>query len=189
LLPWTFFATAIAQAANSVVSSERLITKIYFPRLAVPFAAVGAAVLDTLIACGLLLGLMAWYQVPPSPALVLAPVIILCLMLLASGMGALLAALNVAYRDFRYVVPFLVQVWMFATPTIYMDPQANGTGRLDYLLAANPLSPLVGAFRASILGGEIPWAGLGIAAAISVAVFIVGCAYFRSVEDGFSDII
>jgi lipopolysaccharide transport system permease protein len=189
LLPWTFFSTAIAQAAQSVVSSERLITKVYFPRLAIPFAAIGAAVVDSAIAFGFLLALMAWYQIPPTWTVLLAPLVMLLMLLAAAGVGTLLAALNVAYRDFRYVVPFLIQVWMFATPTIYMDPQANGAGRLDYLLAANPLSPLVAAFRAAVLGGDIPWPGLAIAAASSLALFLIGCLYFRRVEDGFSDII
>lgn len=189
LLPWTFFSTAIAQAAQSVVSSERLVTKIYFPRLAIPFASVGAVVVDTAIACGLLVVLMAAYRVPPSPQILLAVPIMFCILLAAAGMGTLLAALNVAYRDFRYVVPFLVQIWMFATPTIYMDPRANGVGRLDFLLAANPLSPLISGFRAAILGGEIPWLGLAVAAAMSIALFLAGCLYFRKVEDGFSDII
>ncbi|MEX2027810.1 MAG: ABC transporter permease, partial [Pirellulaceae bacterium] len=120
LLPWTFFSTAISQGAQSVVSSERLITKIYFPRLAIPFASVGVAIVDLVIASGLLLALMAWYRVPMSPTVLLVVPIMFCLLLAASGVGALLAALNVAYRDFRYVVPFLVQVWMFSTPTIYM---------------------------------------------------------------------
>lgn len=189
LLPWTFFSTAIAQGAQSVVASERLITKVYFPRLAIPFAAVGAAVVDSALAFTLLLGMMAWYGVMPGPGVLLVPVVMFFTLLAAAGVGTLLAALNVAYRDFRYVVPFLIQVWMFATPTIYMDPLANGAGRLDYVLAANPLSPLVASFRAAALGGEIPWLGLAIAAAMSVVMFVVGCLYFRKVEDGFSDII
>ena len=189
LLPWTFFSTAIAQAAQSVVASERLITKVYFPRLAIPFAAVGAAVVDSALAFTLLLGMMTWYGVMPGPGVLLVPVVIFFMLLAAAGVGTLLAALNVAYRDFRYVVPFLIQVWMFATPTIYMDPLANGAGRLDYLLAANPLSPLVASFRSAALGGEIPWLGLAIAAAMSIVMFVVGCLYFRKVEDGFSDVI
>ena len=189
LLPWTFFATAIAQSAQSVIGSERLITKVYFPRLAIPFASVGAAAVDLAIACGLLLAMMAWYGVPPSANLLLVPVILACVLLAAAGVGTLLAALNVAYRDFRYVVPFLVQLWMFATPTIYMDPTANGRGRLDYLLAANPLSPLVASFRTAVLGGPIEYGPLAIAAVVSLAMFLGGCFYFRTVEDGFSDII
>lgn len=97
--------------------------------------------------------------------------------------------INVAYRDFRYVVPFMVQLWMFATPTIYMDPMANGAGTYDYLLIANPISPLVAAFRAAVLGGPIPWVSLSIAAGASALMFVVGCLYFRRVEDSFSDII
>lgn len=189
LLPWTFFSIAISQSAQSVIGSERLITKVYFPRLAIPFASVGAAAVDLAIAFGLLLAMMVWYGVVPGPTLLLVPPILLCVLLAAAGIGTLLAALNVAYRDFRYVVPFLVQVWMFATPTIYMDPSANGTGRLDYLLAANPLSPLVANFRAAVLGGPIEFGPLAIAAVASAAMFVAGCLYFRTVEDGFSDII
>lgn len=189
LLPWTFFATAIANAANSVVGSERLITKIYFPRLSIPFASVGAAVVDFCCAFGLLLVLMLCYGVIPRPGILLVPVLFVFIGLMAAGVGTLLAALNVAYRDFRYVVPFMVQLWMFATPTIYMDPTANGSGTMDLLLLANPLSPLVAAFRAAVLGGPIPWVGLAAAAVASVVCFCLGCLYFRRVEDSFSDII
>jgi lipopolysaccharide transport system permease protein len=132
---------------------------------------------------------MLWYGVMPRPAILLVPAIFCCFALAAAGMGTMLAALNVAYRDFRYVVPFLVQLWMFATPTIYMDPTANGTGTYDTLLIVNPLSPLIAAFRAAVLGGPIPWLSLTIAAAASLAMFLAGCLYFRRVEDSFSDII
>jgi len=189
LLPWSFFSTAISSAAQSVVGSERLITKIYFPRLAIPFSAVGAAVVDFAIAFGLLLVLMAWYRVPPTWNVLLVLPIFLCVALAAAGVGTLLASLNVAYRDFRYVVPFLVQVWMFATPTIYMDPKANGEGTLYQLLTANPLTALIGSFRAAVLGGAISWGPLAIATGLSIAMFLGGCLYFRRVEDSFSDII
>jgi lipopolysaccharide transport system permease protein len=125
LLPWTFFATAVANAGNSVVGSERLITKIYFPRLAIPFAAVGAAVIDFGIAMALLVGMMIWYRIQPGPWVWLAPLILALLTLAALGIGALLAALNVAYRDFRYVIPFFLQLWMFATPTVYLATAAD----------------------------------------------------------------
>jgi lipopolysaccharide transport system permease protein len=189
LLPWTFFSSAVANAANSVVGSERLITKIYFPRLAIPFASVGAAVVDLCIAFGLLVGLMLWYGIVPTPAILLVPVLCVFLALAAAGVGTLLAALNVAYRDFRYVVPFLIQIWMFATPTIYMDAAANGSGKLDFLLSVNPLIALVSAFRSAVLGGPIPWIPVTIAATGSLAMFFAGCLYFRRVEDSFSDII
>jgi lipopolysaccharide transport system permease protein len=189
LLPWTFFSTSMASAANSVVGSERLITKIYFPRLAIPFASVGAAIVDFFVALGMLLAMMAWYRIVPGFGLLIVPLILGFLILAAAGMGTFLAALNVAYRDFRYVVPFMVQLWMFATPTIYMDPAANGKGTYDYLLIANPLSPLVAAFRSAVLGEPIQWISLSIAAAASAGMFLFGCMYFRRVEDSFSDII
>jgi lipopolysaccharide transport system permease protein len=189
LLPWTFFSTSIANAANSVVGSERLITKIYFPRLSIPFASVGAAVVDFCMATGLLLVLMLWYGHLPGPSLLLAPVLMLIIGLAATGVGTLLAALNVAYRDFRYVVPFLVQLWMFATPSIYMNANANGKGQLDWVLLVNPLSPLIQSFRAAVLGGPIPWNSLALATVLSLAMFVAGCLYFRKVEDSFSDII
>jgi len=189
LLPWTFFATAIAAAGNSIVGSERLITKIYFPRLAVPFAAVGAAVVDFLIAFGLLIVMMVYYRVAPTWGLLVVPAVFMAILLAALGVGTLLAALNVAYRDFRYVIPFLVQLWMFATPTVYMQPNAASTGGIHVLLALNPMTSLIAAFRASVLGGPIAWGQAVVALAGVLLVFFLGCLYFRRVEDGFADII
>jgi lipopolysaccharide transport system permease protein len=191
LLPWTFFATAVANAGNSVIGSERLITKVYFPRLAVPFAAVGAAVVDFLIALTLLAGLMLWEGVAPGLLLLLLPVVFLPLLLAALGMGTLLAALNVRYRDFRYVIPFLLQLWMFATPSVYMDvSKLEATGSwLPWLIAANPLNGVIASFRAAALDLPMPWTQLGIGAAASGVVFLAGCLYFRKVEDSFADVI
>jgi lipopolysaccharide transport system permease protein len=189
LLPWTFFATAITAAGNSVVGSERLITKIYFPRLAVPFAAVGAAVVDFAIAFGLLVAMMVFYRVAPGINFLLAPLVFGLILLAALGIGTLLAALNVAYRDVRYVIPFLVQLGMFATPTIYMQPNAGTGGWLHALLTLNPMTSLIAAFRASALGGPIPWGQLGLATVAVGLMVLLGCLYFRKVEDGFADII
>jgi lipopolysaccharide transport system permease protein len=218
LLPWTFFATAIANAGNSVVGAERLVTKIYFPRLAIPFAAVGAAVADFFIAFGLLIAMMVYYRVAPGPALLLTPAIFGAILVAAMGVGTLLAALNVAYRDFRYVIPFLVQIWMFATPSVYMEiadepaaaarasvssatppatpalsPPApvkrSDSGLVRTALALNPMTGLISAFRASVLGGTIPWGKLGASVTCAVLVFMAGCFYFRRVEDSFADII
>lgn len=194
LLPWTFFATAIADAGNSVVGSERLITKIYFPRLVIPLAAIGAAAVDLCIAFGVLILLMAWYAMRGVPihvgiGLLLVPVIVLLIAFVAIGVGCLLAALNVAYRDFRYVIPFLVQLWMFATPTVYMQA-FNGPGsRTQAALLLNPLSGLIGGFRAAVFGSPIPWAHLIISGICAVLLFLVGCLYFRKVEHSFADII
>jgi lipopolysaccharide transport system permease protein len=221
LLPWSFFATAVASAGNSVVGSERLITKIYFQRLANHFAAVGAALVDFCIAFAMLLAMMAWYHVAPGPGLLLVPVLVAILAAAALGMGALLAALNVAYRDFRHVIPFLLQLWMFATPTVYMattaerpppersSPAAAASGEamasadtppsdshdqgipawVRGLLQLNPLTGLVGAFRAATLGGPVPFARLTLSALGALLFFILGCLYFRRVEDSFADII
>jgi len=218
LLPWTFFATAIANAGNSVVGSERLITKIYFPRLAIPFAAVGAAVADFVIAFGLLIAMMVYYRVAPGPALLLVPAVFGAILLAGLGVGTVLAALNVAYRDFRYVIPFLVQIWMFATPSVYMEivdepaavasasvssattpaapassPPApvkgSSSGLVRAALALNPMTGLISAFRASVLRGTIPWGKLAASSACALLVFVGGCFYFRRVEDRFADII
>lgn len=121
-LPWTFFATAISTAGQSVVTAERLITKVYFPRLAIPLSAIGAALLDFALASLVLAAIMAWYRIAPGPSLLLAPALVALLALAAAGVGILLAALNVAYRDVRHALPFLVQLWLFATPAIYLQP-------------------------------------------------------------------
>jgi lipopolysaccharide transport system permease protein len=204
LLPWSFFATAIANAGNSVVGSEKLITKIYFPRLAVPFATVGAAMVDFLVALPLLLVFVPFSYVEPTWRLLLLPVIFALLVLSATGVGTLLASLNVKYRDFRYIIPFLVQIWMYATPTIYFnlattvasDDAANPDSEYAWvkplvkqLLPLNPMTGLVASFRAALLGQEIPWGMLGFSAVMAVAFFLIGCFVFRRVEDTFADVI
>lgn len=194
LLPWAFFATAMANAGNSVVGSERLITKIYFPRLAVPLAAVGAAVVDFAIAFLMLIVLMVFYRMKGAPihpgiTLLMVPVIFALIMLAATGVGTLLAALNVAYRDFKYVLPFLVQLWLFATPTVYMQPTAESSAKMQLALAINPLAGLIASFRSAVLGSPVPWNHLALSAASVIVLFVIGCLYFRKVEDSFADII
>ena len=189
LLPWTFFSTALANGASSVVGSERLITKIYFPRLAIPFAAVGAALVDFAVAFGVLLVLMVWYRIMPGWQVFLVPVLILVVTLAALGVGTLLAALTVAYRDFKYVVPFLLQIWLFATPSVYMDVSATGSSRTQMLLWINPMVSVIASFRAVMLGQPLQWNHLLVSAAFCAAALIVGCLYFRKVEDSFADLI
>jgi len=189
LLPWTFFSTALANGAASVVGSERLITKIYFPRLAIPFAAVGAALVDFAIAFGVLLVLMLWYHIMPCVQVLLVPVLILIVSFAALGVGTLLAALTVAYRDFKHVVPFLVQLWLFATPSVYMDVFTTDRSKVQMLLWLNPMVSVIASFRAVMLGEPLHWDHLLVSAAFSVLVFAVGCLYFRRVEDSFADLI
>jgi lipopolysaccharide transport system permease protein len=161
LLPWTFFTTGLVNAGNSVIGSERLITKVYFPRLAVPFAAVGSAFVDFLMAFGLLFVVMLIYQVSPAWSLLWTPLLLVVIGLAAAGFGTLLAALNVAYRDVRYIIPFLVQLWIFATPAVFMPvPPGEPGSWYQAVLGLNPLNSLVAAFRAAILGRDVEWLGL-----------------------------
>jgi lipopolysaccharide transport system permease protein len=188
-LPWTFFASAISGAAQSVVGSERLITKIYFPRLAIPFAAALATVVDFAVASCLQLVLMLAYGVAPGPMLLLLPIVFGLLLLTALGVGTLLAALTVQYRDFRHVTPFLLQFWMFSTPAIYLQVDGASAGLLADLLALNPLTGLIQAYRAATLGQPLPWDQLAVSATAAVGVFVLGCMYFRRVEDILPDIV
>jgi lipopolysaccharide transport system permease protein len=189
LVGWTFFATGITSAASSVVGSERLITKIYFPRLAIPFAAVGAAAVDFLIAMLLLVVMMLRYRIVPGPGLLLVPALLALLALAALGVGSLLAALTVYYRDFRYVVPFAIQIGMFSTPAIYMQPRAGSARWVEHFLALNPINSIIAAFRAAVLGRPVPWSQLFLASALVAVAFFLGCLYFRHVEDQFADFI
>jgi lipopolysaccharide transport system permease protein len=189
LLPWTFFANAVSGAGLSVVGSERLITKVYFPRLCIPIAAVGAGLVDLLVACGMLAVLMAWYGVAPGAAVFVAPLPVAGLVLASVGVGSLLAALNVAYRDFRYVIPFMVQLWMFATPTVYMQMEMTLSPAWTWVLPLNPAYGLIANFRAAVMGGRLDLYSLSVSMAVSAALFVVGAFYFRRVERGFADII
>ena len=189
VLPWSFFATAMANAANSLINSERLITKVYFPRLAMPLSAVGAAVVDFLIASLLLVAMMIWRGIVPGVQFLLVPVVLVFLTCAAVGVGALLAALTVAYRDFRYVVPFLVQFWLFATPSAYSRIPSDASPWLQALIVANPISGLIASFRAAAFGEAIPWGLLGTSGVLSIAALVFGCLYFKSVEDSFADLV
>jgi lipopolysaccharide transport system permease protein len=189
LLPWTFFAGAISSGGQSIVSSQQLVTKVYFPRLIIPLADVGGNLFDFVIALGMLVAMMLYYGVAPGWGLLLVPVVILLLFLAAVGVSTLLSALTVAYRDFRHVVPFMVQLWMFATPSIYMDVERviGPLGRS--LLPLNPAYGLIVNFRAAMLGGPLDLYALGVSTAVSLTLLVVGCLYFRRVERSFADII
>jgi lipopolysaccharide transport system permease protein len=189
LLPWYFFANAITSGSGSVVGSQQLVTKVYFPRLIIPLGAVGAAAVDFVIGFAMLLAMMLFYGILPNWELVLVPVLSLGLLLAATGVGTLLAALTVAYRDFRHVVPFMVQLWMFATPSIYMDANTAMNPRWQLVLPLNPAYGLIVNFRAALLGGALDSYSLVVSAAVSVLLVVVGCLYFRRVERGFADII
>jgi lipopolysaccharide transport system permease protein len=189
LIPWTFFQNALTSASNSVVSNQNLITKVYFPRLTIPTGAVGAGLVDFAITAVMLVLMMLCYGTFPGWSVVLAPVVVLLLVLAALGVGTMLSALTVAYRDFRYVVPFGVQLWMFATPCIYLDPATSIGPNGQALLPLNPVYGLILNFRQAMLGGDPDWYALAVSGAVSVGLLVLGCLYFRRVERGFADII
>jgi lipopolysaccharide transport system permease protein len=188
LLPWTFFSTAVASAANSVVGNQNLITKVYFPRLFVPASAIGVGLVDFCIAFGMLFVLMLYYGKGPGLAILLTPLLMLGLTAAAFGIGTLLSALTVAYRDFRYVVPFMVQLWMFATPCVFMDASTVGP-RWQAILPLNPAYGLILNFRQAALGRPLDTYSLAVSLAVSLLMVAVGCLYFRRVERTFADII
>jgi lipopolysaccharide transport system permease protein len=187
LLPWTFFANAIATSANSVVGSAQLVSKVYFPRLIIPLSSVGSNLVDLAISTGILVILMLYYGQGFTTNLVAAPILLLAVIFTALGVGTLLAALTVAYRDFRYVVPFLVQIWLYATPVIY--PVSLFPERYQWILYINPMAGLIEAFRAAFLGKSFDLGKLGISFGIATVIFLIGVTYFERVERRFADII
>jgi lipopolysaccharide transport system permease protein len=190
LLPWTFFTNAIGGASTSIVANQNLITKVAFPRLLVPFGTVAAAILDLLIAFVMLLVLMPFLGATPDWKLLTVPIILVILVALAAGLGVLLGALTVAYRDFKAIVPLALQLWMFATPAIFLQDWEHRFGpRTVGLLPLNPLHGIIVNFRAAALGGEFDLASLGVSVLWAVCLLLVGCLYFRRVERSFADII
>ena len=197
LVPWTFFATSISLASNSVVGSEKLITKVYFPRLIIPIASIGTAFVDALLTSVLLIGMLLWNGVWPSATWLAVPLVLCMIGACAIGVGTWLAALNVAYRDFRYVVPFLVQLWLFATPSVYLQlnqlehgsPLSKLPTVLQTLCYLNPMTVLIDSFRCFLIAEPCNLSALWIGAAVSVLLMISGCAYFRHVEHRFADIV
>lgn len=187
LVPWTFFASALSNSANSIVGSANLISKVYFPRLIVPLASVGSWLIDFLIASIILLGMMLYYGIGWTWNLLAAPILVLAATFVALGAGTLLAALTVAYRDFRYVVPFLIQFWMFATPVVY--PSSLVPEQWRWVLHLNPMAGLIEGFRAAFLGQVFNIPAITLSLAVAVVMFIVGVAYFEKVERRFADII
>lgn len=187
LLPWTFFAASIGASGQSLVGSAHLVSKVYFPRLIIPLSSVGAGLVDLLISTAILLLMMLWYGVGWSVNLLAAPLLLLAVVFTALGVGTLLSALTVAYRDFTHVTPFLVQIWMYVTPVVF--PVSLVPERWQWLMYLNPMTGLVEGFRSAFLGKPFDLTGLGISFAIAAAFFIIGVAYFEKVERRFADII
>lgn len=188
LLPWMYFANALSSSGESLVGSANLITKVYFPRLIVPTAASLAGLLDFFVAMLVLGGMMVYYQFVPTLQILLFPLLIGLTFFCAVGVGLWLSALNVQYRDIRYVIPFLVQIWMFVSPVIY--PVSLVPEKYQWFLALNPMSGVISAFRSSLLGHHpIDWTLLGISVMIIGIIFLSGMYYFRKMEKTFADVI
>jgi lipopolysaccharide transport system permease protein len=189
LLPWMFFANALSESSNSLVSSQNMITKVYFPRLIIPAGAVLSGVLDLLIGCVLLLALMAWYHVPLTRHLLMLPFFFLLTFLAAMATGLWFSALNVKYRDVKYVVPFIVRMGIYISPvgflsTVFYD-------RFGCWYGLNPLVGAIDGFRWCILGADFEpnWPGLWAGVAVVLVLLVSGAFYFRSTEKTFADII
>jgi len=188
LLPWTYFANAVSASGNSLVGSANLITKVYFPRIVVPASAALAGLLDFFIALFVLAALMIYYQFVPGWGILLFPFLVGLTFLCAVGVGLWLSALNVQYRDIRYAIPFLIQVWMFVSPVIY--PVSLVKGNYQWLLALNPMGGVIHAYRASLLGHQpIDWQLLTLSALMIFAIFLGGLYYFRRMEKVFADVV
>jgi len=189
LLPWNYFSSALSNSGNSLVASSNLITKVYFPRLIIPASASLSSLLDFFIASIILMGMMFFYHFTPDAlGIIMIPVLVFLTFIVAVGCGLWLSALNVEYRDFQYVIPFLVQIWMFVTPVIY--PITLFPEKYRWILSLNPMGGIIGAFRAATLGHQtINWELLAISSAVAALVFITGLLYFRKVERSFADVI
>lgn len=188
LLPWTYFATAVSFASNSLVGSSNLVTKVYFPRLLVPMSATLAGVVDYVIALSILVLMMGAYRLAPGTEIVFLPLLLMLCFLTATGVGLWLSAMNVRYRDIRYVVPFLLQFWLFVTPVIY--PTSLLPERYQWLIALNPMTGVIEAHRVAVLGHKaIDWLSLGISSGVLIILLVTGAFYFRRMERSFADVI
>ena len=188
LLPWQLFAHALGESSNSLVANERLITKVYFPRLVIPIAAVCGGLVDFAISFVVLLGLMAYYGVVPGVAIVTLPLFVVLAVLTALAVGLWLSALNVQYRDVRYTLGFLTQFWLFATPVAYPSSLVPEPWRPLYGL--NPMAGVVEGFRWALLGKtESPGILLGVSTAVVLLVLIGGLHYFTRMEEAFADLV
>jgi lipopolysaccharide transport system permease protein len=188
LLPWSYFAQSVTHAASSVVASAHLVTKVYLPRLAIPMAAVLSGVVDFGVAFLVLVVMMLLYgAVPGGLALIFVPAFFILALVVTLGVGLWLAALNVAYRDVGHAAPFLVQLWLFATPVVYPSSLLPEPWRT--LWGLNPMTGVVEGFRAALLGTRVPTLMLLLSAAAALLIAATGFRYFRRVQKGFSDLV
>jgi lipopolysaccharide transport system permease protein len=187
LVPWTFFANSLLLGSESLVSNAALVSKIYFPRIFMPAGAIAAGLVDLAISLVILfIIVLAWGYVPPVAVLVL-PLLVVIMLAAVMGATAALSAVNVRYRDIKYVIPFAIQMWLFATPVVYSSSQIDEPWRT--LTAINPMVGVVEGFRWAVLGTDAPLALIGLSAVSALVFFVAGLAYFDRVERSFADFI
>ncbi len=187
LLPWTFFANAVNTSGNSLVGNSNLITKVYFPRMIIPISAVGAGLVDFAIAFGMLILIMLYYGIGFSANLLMLPVLIVLTALIAIGVGMWSSAINVKYRDIRHALPFLIQLWFFATPIIY--PASIVPDKYRWILMLNPVAGLIEGYRSAFFNRPFDWTGLAISAAFTFVVLIYAAYTFKRMERSFADVV
>jgi len=189
MLPWQFFANSLSEASNSLIGNEKLISKVYFPRMIIPASSVMTSFIDFLISASIMVAIMAWYQFWPSWRIVTLPLFIAIAFAAAMGVGLWLTALNVKYRDFRYIVPFIVQFGLYVSPVGFSSSIVPQQYRLLYSL--NPMVSVIDGFRWAILGGEsnIYLPGFLISLGVVALFLVLGTVYFRKTEKNFADII
>jgi homopolymeric O-antigen transport system permease protein len=188
LLPWTYFASALARSTSSVVGDAHLISKVYFPRLILPLSGAISALVDFAISFSLLLGMMVWYGIAPTWNVVALPLFLLLALGTALAVGLWLSALNVRYRDIGHAIPFLIQCWMYVSPVVYPVSLVPEKWRLVYSL--NPMAGVIEGFRWALLGKESPdFAAVGVSAVVTMAVLLGGLLYFKNTERTFADVV
>ena len=195
MLPWQFFSSAFSDSANSLIANSNLLTKVYFPRLIVPASTIIVCLIDFLISFVILIGLFIWYKYVPDSRILLLPLFLILAIITAMGTGLFIAALNVKYRDFKYVVPFIVQFGLYISPVGYSSNVIYSNNNipqfLKYLYALNPMVGVIDGFRWCILGGNTPLHLPEFTASIVISIFflITGIWYFRKMERSFADVI
>ncbi len=187
LLAWNFFATSISTSGVSLISASNLVSKVYFPRIIIPISSIGVSLVDFLISALLLIILMAFYSQAITLNILLLPFFLLGLFMLSIGIGSWLASVTVVYRDFRYVITYLVQIWMYLTPVLY--PISFVPKEWQWLLYLNPIYGWINGIRASFLGQEIDIVGVTISLFLSLIIFLLGMFYFEKTQRRFADII
>jgi lipopolysaccharide transport system permease protein len=189
MLPWQFFSNALSESSNSLIGNSNLITKVYFPRLIVPASSVITTLVDFAISFGIMLVMMAWFRFVPGWQILMLPLFIVLAFICAFGVGLFLTALNVKYRDFRYIIPFVIQFGLYITPVGYTSSHAlkNLSPGLHWLFELNPMVGVIDGFRYCLLGDLLEWRSLLNSIVISTIFLVIGLYYFRKMEKSFAD--